>query len=190
MLIAIVRRTLRDQRRSLVGWTLGLAALLLVEAALWPSVRDMAGLDELLAGYPEGMKELFNLDSMGTGIGFLNAELFTLVLPALFIGFGVARGARLVAGEEESGMIEVLLVTPLSTTMLYLGRAVGLFLSVFFLGGVVLGMTLLISVGFSMGVTPVDAAIGSLSLSLLGLEYGFVALAVGAMTAVERWLLQ
>ena len=182
MILTLVSRTLRDQHRLFVGWVVGLAALLLVLGAMWPSIRDMPGFDELLAGYPKGMRELFNLDAMSTGLGFFNAELFTLVLPALFIGFGVTRGAWLIAGEEEAGITEVLLVTPLSTTTLYLGRAAALTVSVFLLGGVVASLTLLMSALFSMEVSPLDAAIGSLAMGLIGLEYGLLALSVGAMT--------
>ena len=40
---------------------------------------------------------------MTSGLGFLNAELFSLMLPVLFLIYAIARGARLVAGEEEAG---------------------------------------------------------------------------------------
>ena len=106
MLANVFTKTLRDQRRSLIGWSIGIATLILVEGALWPSVRDMPNLDEFLASYPEALKEAFNLGAMTTGTGFLNAELYTLVLPILFLVFGISRGARLVAGEEEAGTLE------------------------------------------------------------------------------------
>lgn len=178
----IAAKTVWDQRRSLLGWSIGLVALLVLEGALWPSVRDMPDLDQLLSGYPEGMKEVFSLDAMDTGVGFLNAELYTLLLPALFIGFGVARGARLVAGEEEAGTLEILLVTPVSTTGLYLAKALGLLVSMLALGCVVFGATLAVSAAFSMEVSLGQALVGSMALLLLGLEYGWLALAVGAMT--------
>ncbi len=182
MLANVFAKTLRDQRRSLIGWSIGIATLILIEGALWPSVRDMPNLDEFLDNYPDALKEAFNLGAMTTGTGFLNAELFTLVLPILFLVFGISRGARLVAGEEEAGTLEVVLVTPVSTTRLLVEKAAGLLLALCVLGGVAGASTLLASALFSMGIAPSSIAVGSVSMVLLGLEYGFLALAVGAMT--------
>lgn len=178
----VLSRTLRDQRRSLVGWSLGVALLLLVEGALWPSVRDMPQLDELLSGYPEPMQEMFDLDAMSTGVGFLNAELFTLVLPVLFIVHGIARGARLIAGEEEMGILEMVLVTPMSTTRLLAEKAAGLVTAVAVLGLVCAFATLGVSAIFDMDVPVGHVAVASLAMVLLGVEFGLLALAVGAVT--------
>lgn len=182
MLGSVFAKTLRDQRRLLVGWGVGVAALVLLEGALWPSVRDMPDLDEFLAGYPDAMKNLFNLDAMASGTGFLNVELFSLVLPALFLVFGISRGARMVAGEEEAGTLEVLLVTPLSTTRLLLEKAAGLLAGILVLGAVTAASTLLASVLFDMDVSAGAVVVGSLAMVLLGVEFGWLALAVGAMT--------
>lgn len=178
----VLLRALRDQRRSLIGWSVGVALLLLVEGALWPSVRDMPQLDELLAGYPEPMQEMFGLDTMSTGVGFLNAELYTLVLPVLFIVHGIARGARLVAGEEEAGSLEMVLVTPMSTTRVLAEKAAGLVLAVALLGLVCGLATLTVSAIFDMGVPVGYVAVASLAIVLLGIEFGLFALAVGAVT--------
>jgi ABC-2 type transport system permease protein len=178
----VLVKTLRDQKRSLVGWSVGIAVLLLVEGALWPSVRDMPQLDEMLEGYPEAMKEMFDLDTMSTGVGFLNAELFTLVLPALFIVYGISRGARLVAGEEEAGTLEIVLVTPVSTTRILLEKAAGLVASMLLLGLVCALATTAVAWAFDMGVPVGHVLAASLAMVLIGTEYGVLALAIGAVT--------
>lgn len=178
----VFEKTLRDRRRALTGWTLGLTALIVVEGALWPSVRDMPGLDEFLAQYPAALRKMFNLDQMSSGTGFLNAELFTLMLPMAFIAFGISHGARLVAGEEEAGTLEVLLVTPVSTSRILLEKAAGLLAAVVLLGLVTCLDTLVASAAFGLGISPRSILVGSLSMVLMGLEFGWLALAVGAMT--------
>ncbi len=178
----LLRKTLRDQRRSLVGWGVGVALLVLVESALWPTISDMPDWDETLAGYPEGMRELFDVEAMTTGRGFLNAELFTLLLPALFITFAIARGARLVAGEEEAGTLEVLLVTPLSTGRLLWEKALALALALAGLGVAVALATWVCSLAFGLDISVTQTLAGALALVLLGFEYGALALAVGAAT--------
>jgi len=182
MLRNVFTKSLWDQRRSLSGWAAGVALLVLLEAALWPSVRGMAGFDELLNSYPQAMRELFNLQDFTTGRGFLNAELYSMVLPVLFVVFGIGRGARAVAGEEEAGTLEVLLVTPVSTTRLVLQQAAVLATATAALGAVLFAAVIASSPVFGLGIGVADAATGSLSMVLIGIEFGFLALAIGAAT--------
>ena len=97
MLGSVFAKGLRDQRWALLGWGLGVALLVLTEAAVWPTFRDMRDLDQLLSGYPEAMKKLFDLGAMSSGTGFMNAELYTLMLPLLFIVFAVTLSIVLAA---------------------------------------------------------------------------------------------
>jgi beta-exotoxin I transport system permease protein len=182
MLRDVFTKSLRDQRWALLGWSIGMVLLVLVECAVWPTMRDMPNLDELLEGYPDAMKDLFDLDAMSTATGFLNAELFTLMLPMLFIIFAVSRGARMIAGEEERGTLDAVLVTRVSCTTLVLQKAAALATSVAVLAVVLFVVTLGLSPVFGMGLRPSAVATGALAMALLGLEFGFVALAVGAVT--------
>ncbi len=182
MLSSVFAKALRDQRWSLLGWGTGIVAMVLVEAAVWPSMRDFPSLDELMRGYPDAMRELFALDAMSTGIGFLNVELFSLILPLLFIIFGVSRGARLVAGEEEQGLLDVVLVTRVTTTSLLLQKAAALATAVAVLALVTMVMVLVCSPIFDLGIGLGDLGPAVLAMWLLGTEFGFVSLAVGAVT--------
>jgi ABC-2 type transport system permease protein len=182
MLGSVFAKCLRDQRWALLGWSAGIAFLVLVEAAVWPTMRDMPNLDELLQGYPDAMKELFDLDAMSTAQGFMNAELFTLVLPMLFIVFAVSRGARLIAGEEERGTLDVVLLTPVSTRTLLLQKAAAVAVSVLSLGLVLFASLLAAAPVFDLDLGIADVASGALAMSLLGIEFGFLSLAVGAAT--------
>jgi ABC-2 type transport system permease protein len=182
LLRSVYLKTMRDQRRSLVGWSLGIAMLVVVEAAVWPSFKDMPAMDELVSQYPDYMKDLFDIESMTSGIGFMNAELFTLLLPALFIIHGVGRGARMIAGEEEAGTLDVLLVTPVSTARLVLSKALALLTASAVLGVVLWLVTLASSLAIGMGIDAGEAASGALAQVLLGVEFGVLALGVGAAT--------
>ncbi|GAB1516723.1 ABC transporter permease subunit [Actinophytocola sp. KF-1] len=182
VLTNVFLKTLRDQRRALVGWSIGLLVLVLLESALWPTVRDMGNLTEFVANYPEAMKELFKLDQFGTGTGFLNGELYSLMLPILFLVYGIGRGARSVAGEEEAGTLEVLLMTRVSPTSLVLHRAAALAAGMIALGAVLFVAVAVCSPLFGLDVPLGQAAAGSVAMVLLGVEFGWLALAVGAVT--------
>ncbi|MGD9958891.1 ABC transporter permease [Nocardioides sp.] len=179
---SIYTKALWDQRRSLPAWASALALMVFLEAAMWPSLSDMSELDAYLDDFPSALKEVFSIDQMSTGQGFLNAELFTLMLPMMFVVFGVLHGARMVAGEEAAGTLDLLLVTPLSTTRFLVEEALALTTSLAALGAAVFTATILGSAAFGLQVSVVAALSGSLAVTLLGLEFGVLALAIGALT--------
>jgi ABC-2 type transport system permease protein len=181
MLADVFRKTLRDQRRSLVGWGIGLATMILLMAALWPSVREMMDAD-LLASYPEAMRRLFDIDAMGTGAGYLNAEIFSILAPGVIMAYGISRGARLVAGEEQDGTLEMLVVTRVSRMRILLDKAAALAVAIALLGGVLFATTMASSLAFGMEIPATHAAIGTLAMVLIGIQHGWLALAIGAAT--------
>lgn len=176
-----------DQRRALLGWGSGLAGMIMLEAAMWPSIKAMPTFDQYLKDLPAALKELFSIDQMATGKGFLNAELFTLMLPMLFLVFGITRGARMIAGEEEAGTLDLLLVTPLSTTRLLVQEALALATGMACLAAITFATVLVGSLTFGLGVSVAAAFAGALAMALLGLEFGTAALVVGALSG-RRWL--
>jgi ABC-2 type transport system permease protein len=182
MLANVFAKSLRDQRRALLGWGSGTVFLLVVMGAFWPSVRDMPDLSEFVASYPEAMRDLFSMEEFATGAGYMNAEVFSSMLPVLMVIYAIGRGARLVAGEEEAGTLDVLLVTRVSPVRLVLQQAAALAVSLTILSAVAFGGTMLVSASFDMGLAAGDVAGACLAMVLLSLEYGWLALAVGAAT--------
>jgi ABC-2 type transport system permease protein len=179
---SVYLKSLYDARRGLFGWALAISLLVLLECALWPSVRDLPNLKDMYASFPEELRKFFDLEAMTTGIGFLNAELFTLLLPALFLVYGIGRGARALAGEEEQGTLELLLVTPVSGARIVVEKALALVTSIVILGVALFAATTLGSLVFDLGIGPGAAASGALSMTLLGTEFGILALTAGALT--------
>ncbi|WP_280396187.1 ABC transporter permease subunit [Nocardia brasiliensis] len=182
MLRTVYTKSLRDQRRGLLGWSIGVVLLVLLESAIWPTFSDMSGMQDFLNNYPEAMRKLFNLEEFTTGTGFLNAELFSMLLPILFMVFAIGRGARGIAGEEERGTLEVLLVNGVSPIRLTLEQAAVVVTAVAVLGSVLFGSLVVCSAVFGLGVTVSAAASGVLSMTLLGIEFGLLAVAIGAAT--------
>lgn len=179
---SVYLKSLRDHRHGLIGWSISVGLLVLTESLIWPSFKDMPDIEKLFEQYPEYMQRLFDVTSMTSGLGFINAELFTLLLPALFLVYAIGRGARLVAGEEEEGTLDVLLVTPLSSSRILLEKALALVTTVLALGVALYAVTLGCSVALGLGIGPGDTFSGCLAMVLLGSEFGLVALGVGAAT--------
>ncbi len=181
MFRSVFSKTLWDQRHGLAGWSIGTALTVVVMAAIWPSFSKM-DLTSMLSQYPETLKKIFNITSMTTGTGYMNAELFSLMLPAIFIVFAVARGARLIAGEEEDGTLELLVTMPLSRRLVLMEKSAALTVSVGVLAIVLFASTWLASLAFGLGISGVAAFDGALAMFLIGLEFGLVALCLSAGT--------
>lgn len=181
MFANIFAKTLRDQRHGLIGWGAGIAVTMFVMAAIWPSFSDM-DFDEMLEQYPEVMRELFNITSMSTAQDYLNTELFSLMLPAIFIIFGVARRVRLIAGEEEDGTLELLATMPVSRRRVVLEKGAALAASTAILAAVLFVSTVVSSLIFGMDLPLLHVIPGVLAMFFIGIEFGFVALALSAGT--------
>lgn len=189
MFSVVVTQTLSQRCRALWGWSLGVATTTMLIGLLWPMIRDIPDLTGMLENYPPELKELFNVDAIGTPQGFLNAEYFSLLGPLLFLVFAIAAGARLPAAEEEQGSLEVLLSTPVSRARLLTAQAAALVASLLLLGVVQLFSLSLTSALFGMGIGVGGMVSASLALVLLGAEFGLLALAVGGFTGRRGWAL-
>lgn len=178
----IFAKALYDQRRGLLGWSIGIAATTALFILMYPMVRDMPDLAIFLDQYPDAFGTLFNIEAITTGPGYLNAELFSLLGPALLVIYGIGRGARAVAGEEEDGTLEVLLATPVSRTRMLGEKALALLAGLAVLAMVLLCTMIAFGPLVDLGLGVRYAAAASTSLFLLGAEFGLLAMAVGAVT--------
>ena len=77
---------------------------------------------ESVQNFPEAMREAFHLDDLTSAAGYLQSSVFGLILPLLALFYGAATGARVTAGDEESGTLDLLLAHPVTRTRLILQR--------------------------------------------------------------------
>lgn len=180
MLRSIYLKGLRDQRRSLLLWALGIAAFAAVEFAVYPAVRKSAGvLDQYVKNLPKAFKDAFlgsNLD-FGSPAGFLNAEMFSFMSPVIFLVFAIGAGARAVAGEEEAGTLDLLVSCPVSRRDIVLQK-----FGVVATGVAALTLTLFASLAIGAAVANMRVATSmllqaSMLVGLLALTFGAVAFA-------------
>jgi ABC-2 type transport system permease protein len=188
LLHSVYAKTLRDHWKGILGWGLGLAAITALEVAIYPSIRERADeMNKLVANYPEAFKAMFGLDDFTSGAGFMQAELFSLLVPLALIALAVSFGAGATAGEEERKTVDLLLAAPVTR-----GRVVVEKFLALVTGTVLVGLALVAALwagsavqDMSIGVDRLVAA--TASAVLLGLCFGGVALAVGCATGRRAW---
>lgn len=180
----LAARQLSDRKAAFVGWVTGLVAYTLLIVAVYPTVRDSEGLSQVLDDYPDALKEFLGgaaaLD-LSSGSGFVNAEMFSFVLPVLLVIVAIGMGAS-IGGDQRTGLMDLILANPVSRRRVVLERVVAMAATTFGLSFVV-GFTLAVAgpmVDLDLGVNALIAALTL--LTLLVTFHGLVALLVGAAT--------
>ena len=178
-------KSLRDERWPMVWWASGIGLLAAMIIAFFPSVRGNDDFNALLESYPENLMALFGLTELTditSAVGFLNAELFGLMAPLLFIIHGILLGSGAIAGEEGRGTLEILLTEPITRMGLVAQKSAAMITNTVFLG-LVLWIVLVISaLAIDMDVSVLRLADITFSTVLLGVTFGALAFAVGCIT--------
>jgi ABC-2 type transport system permease protein len=183
MLRTVFLKTLRDHRRSLIGWTIGLTAFTVFVLAFYPTVRESGDqFNELLRTLPPALRALSGRVADLSPAGYLNGQYFNLLAPLLLLIFAIGFGARTLAGEERDGTLELVMAAPVPRWRLVAEKFAAMVAGTAMIGAV---MVVVLAVG-----TPafdIDVPVGRLvqavlSAVLLALVFGSLALAAGAIT--------
>jgi beta-exotoxin I transport system permease protein len=182
MLRSVFSKTLWDQRRSLIGWAIGITAVGAFYAAFYPMVNtpEMA---QALASYPAGMLEALGMTDATSAPGYLGSTTFGLLGPTLIIVFAAAIGGSAIAGEEESGRLDLILAHPVSRWSVLLQRFAAIAVA---MAGVCLVLAVvLIAIAGSFqldGIGTGHLLAACVHLAVFGIAFGALALGVGAAT--------
>ena len=176
-------RTLRDQRRALIWWALGLLATVLVTVAFWPTIQANAEqFTQFLENLPASLRDLFGVNDFVTPAGYLQARLFSFLGPILMLVLAIGAGARAIAGEEESGTLDLLLTTPIRRRDVVVQKFVAMLIAVATIVAVTWVSLIALGPLFDLTVPADGLAAACLNLLLLALAFGTIALAIGSAT--------
>lgn len=173
----ILLKELRQRLRSTFIWFVCLFLFTLMMVWFYGSI-DVDSFKQLTEKYPPELQAFFgDMAQMVTPEGFLNVELFSylpLVLAVLTIGLG----SSILAKEEESGTLELLLATPLSRLSILFQKSIALILITIFISlaiwlGVAFGQ-----IFFNFSVSLTNVFFGVLAAITVSLIYGLFALSV------------
>ena len=94
MAAELFRRGLRDHGRALLGWCAGAAAYVLFLCAIFPSIGSSPDIEDVIQNLPEAVRGFFGLGAVDltSGSGFVDTELFSIVLPLIAIALGIGSG--------------------------------------------------------------------------------------------------
>ncbi|MFI6740701.1 ABC transporter permease subunit [Nonomuraea sp. NPDC050451] len=181
----MIAKSLRDNRRSLIWWCLGISAFMGVYLGAYANVKlNPETYDSMaMAKFPGPLKDLMGgLGDFASGAGYLQTVVYQLFVPMLFIVFAMNLANRAIAQPEESGTLELVVTLPVDRRRLVLDRFAALAVAMLVLAVVTLLATWAMSEVVEMGV-PFDRILAAqLGVLLVGLLFGTMGLAVGAAT--------
>jgi ABC-2 type transport system permease protein len=119
----IFRYRLTRLRGQVLGWGIALALLGLMMVYFYGTIaEEREQFDQLLDAYPKELMAFFgDFESFTTPSGFLGMEFFSYMHLILGI-FAVLIGSGLLAGDEESGRLDLIMAHPVSRSALFWGR--------------------------------------------------------------------
>lgn len=177
----LAERVLRERWKGLLGWIGGVVALIAIQVSVYPTIRDSrASWSEVTDQFPEAFRKMFRMEDYTSPVGYLSTELFSFMIPLIFIGLATTWGARAGAEEEETGTADVLLSLPVSRRSILTTRMVATCLVV---GLLTAATTASLVIGTKM--VNMQVAIGrilesAIACAILSLVFGGLSVAVAA----------
>ena len=182
-MVAEFKHTLRRLRGHIAGWGIAIAALGLLIVAFYGVFQErQEDFLRMVEGYPPEFLAFFGSDasSLARPEGFLGMYGFSLLPPLVGI-FAVIAGSGLLASDEESGRLDLMLAYPVSRSAFLWGRVLA------FVGGTI-AILVLGWLGFCvlLGSSALDVTWGEMALPFLSLLaqvliYGALALLLAAL---------
>lgn len=178
----VLHWTFWQRRWSTLWWCLGVAAFIVISLGFYASFRDQANqLNEVISHLPDAARSLISdSGSFFTPDGFLSARLYYLLLPLLLSILAIGLGSSLIAKEEDSGTLEVLLSRPISRAKLLAGKALAGLIIVLAVSLVALIAATIVCKLVRLEVAFDRIILATLLSTLLALVFGAIAFAVAA----------
>lgn len=177
----VLTGVLRTRRRSLVLWSVALSAVATLYTAFYPSIGGEK-MEVMMQSMPPELVTAMGFDSMSTAAGYVSSTVYSLLGAVLTLVCAIGLGARLIAGNEEDGTLELELSAPVSRPQLYLERLAVLWVSVLVLVVALSAVLGVLSVLLDLDLSPVNLLAAGTGLLLFGGALGTVAFATGAAT--------
>ena len=173
--------SLRQNRRAVLLWAIAIAAVSAMYASFY-TVMDGPEMEALIGGMPEGLVAALGYDRIGSPAGYLESTVYALLGPILMMVFGITHAARVLAGVEEDGSLELELSSAVSRRRVVLERYAALVIQLAVLAVATSVAVLMVVVAIDMDVSIGGLLAGGLGMFLFALAVASVTFAVGAAT--------
>lgn len=185
--MTLFARLLADRRRDALWWAVGMATGVAAIVGLWPSVRGNADIEQMVEDLPVTVRALIGSQEgipLSSAPGYLQARLFSTILPVVLLAFGISLGARTIGAAEEDGTLQLVVTAPVTRRRVAAERLAAS--ALLLVGLAVVGLVTAVGLGALVGIFP-DVSVGRMVVATVAVtELAFLhlalAAAVGAVT--------
>ncbi len=180
--LPVLRRTLRESWRGLLGWSIGVTAVLFMYLPLFPSIAGNGQMQQIIESLPPELVNALGYDQISSGPGYAQGTFYGLLGFLLLTIAATGWGAGAIAGAEETGRLELDLAHGIGRVQYALESAAAVFIRLLWLGVLAAVLVAALNDSAELGIDAgrlVDATAALVGLTMLG---GSVALFAGAIT--------
>lgn len=181
---AIFSRAVAD-RRTLVA-VLGFYALAIGVGvgALWPPLKTTFA--DIADSFPAAFDGLLGGVSLATPAGWVNAEMLSMMGPAFLIATAIISAGAGVAGEEQARTMGLVLSTSARRTTFLAAKTAAMTVHVLIVASAMFAGLVLGNLVGDLGLPVGKLLAATVSMTLLGLLYGAIALTVATVTGDRK----
>lgn len=188
-MFTIFRNTFARYRGQILGWGLSLALLGAMIVGLYDMMlARQEQYTKLFNSFPKELMAFFNASDMATMFtpsGFINLEFFSYM--TIIIGiFAVMNGSGLLASDEESGILDLVLAYPISRMRLFTGRLMAFIAATIALLVITWLGFVVIEPSTQMNISPDRMALPFISLFGILMLFGTLSLALSMLLPSRR----
>lgn len=152
--------------------------------ALWLPLQDTFA--TIAADLPAGFDAVLGGLSIATPVGWMHAELMSILGPGFLIATALISAAAATAGEEQARTMGLVLSTGAPRTTFLAAKATAMITHVLIVGAAIFaGMVVANPIG-DLGIEVPKMLAATAQMVLIALVYGAMTLAIGAVTADKR----
>lgn len=185
--IVIIKHEIRRRRWYLLWWSLGIFALVALTVLAYGSIKGEAEkLNQAFGDLSSSISSFVGTADMFTPVGFLNSQLYFIMLPILFIILSITLTGGLVSKEESRHTLELLLARPVSRSQLLLAKAAAGAIIVALLGIVAGVAAIICGLAVHIGIPVGYIALTTFWMTLFSGAFGAVAFMLYAASLATR----
>lgn len=125
-MFTIIIWAIKQRKISTLFWSIGAAFFMFVNMIFYPSFKqDADQLQQSFENIPDAALQLLGGSTdFFSPVGYVNSQIFFIMLPLVLGILAISLGSKLLASEEQDKTIESLLARPVSRTSLLAGKAI------------------------------------------------------------------
>lgn len=179
----LIVKTLRDRWRNAAGWA-GIGGLMaVIQLYIYPSIKESSeAMDKFIDVFPKELIAMFRIEDYTSSVGFLGTELYSMMIPMVFIALGASWGASAAAEEEDRGTSEIIYALPIRRYQVLISKMMATWLvmlatAIFLVVEITLGSAIV-----ELDLDGVDLVAATIACLGLGVFFHGLSIAIGSFT--------